>query len=29
MDESDAEVAILRHMGTTKEILEPILDPYQ
>ncbi len=29
MDDSDADVAILLHMGATKEILEPILDPYQ
>lgn len=27
MDDSDADVAILLHMGATKEILEPILDP--
>lgn len=29
MDDSDTDVAILLHMGATKEILEPILDPYQ
>lgn len=29
MDDSDADVAILLHIGVTKEILEPILAPYQ
>ena len=27
MDDSDVDVAILLHMGATKEVLEPILDP--